>query len=29
MLITGSAVCAAGVVIAFIAMTKLPHRKAE
>ena len=29
MLITGSAVCAVGVVIAFIAMTKLPHRKAE
>ena len=27
MLITGSAVCAIGVVIAFIAMTKLPHRK--
>ena len=26
MLITGTAVCAAGVVIAYIAMTKLPHR---
>ena len=29
MLITGSAVCAVGVVIAIIAMTKLPHRKAK
>ncbi len=27
MLLVGSAVCAVGVVIAFIAMTKLPHRK--
>ena len=26
MLITGTAVCAVGVVIAYIAMTKLPHR---
>ena len=29
MLITGSAVCAVGVVIAIVAMTKLPHRKVE
>lgn len=29
MLITGSAVCAVGVVIAIVAMTKLPHRKAK
>ncbi|MCR5206502.1 MAG: MFS transporter [Lachnospiraceae bacterium] len=29
MLITGSAVCAVGVVIAFIAMTRLPHRKVK
>ncbi len=28
MLITGSAVCAAGVIIAFYAMLKLPHRRA-
>ncbi len=27
MLITGSAVCAVGVLIAITAMTKLPHRK--
>ena len=27
MLLTGSAVCAAGVIIAFVAMTKLPHRR--
>ena len=29
MLITGSTVCAVGVVIAIVAMTKLPHRKVE
>ena len=28
MLVTGSAVCAAGVIIAFYAMLKLPHRRA-
>ncbi|MCR5249452.1 MAG: MFS transporter [Lachnospiraceae bacterium] len=28
MLLTGCAVCAAGVIIGFIALTKLPHRKA-
>ena len=28
MLVTGSAVCAIGVVIAFVAMLKLPHRRA-
>ena len=27
MLVTGSAVCAVGVIIAFVAMTRLPHRK--
>ena len=27
MLITGSVVCAAGMIIAFAALTKLPHRR--